>query len=93
MRRAERQLPQSQPSTHLLSFPTLSGSAFTRLLTLRLSRMWSVLKDKLLSYGPCQFPTLGFIVERVRSLGGEEKTLTHAFILSPLPSSASGSAL
>ncbi|KXS18631.1 prokaryotic type I DNA topoisomerase [Gonapodya prolifera JEL478] len=42
------------------------GAAFTRFMTKRL-RVFSDLKDQLISYGPCQFPTLGFIVDRYRS--------------------------
>lgn len=39
------------------------GAALTRFLTLRYQRMYC-LPAKLVSYGPCQFPTLGFVVER-----------------------------
>ncbi|KAJ3336283.1 DNA topoisomerase 3-alpha [Gonapodya sp. JEL0774] len=41
------------------------GAAFTRFMTKRL-RVFSDLKDQVLSYGPCQFPTLGFVVDRYR---------------------------
>lgn len=41
------------------------GAAFTRFQTLRLKKKFpTVLADLLISYGPCQFPTLGFVVER-----------------------------
>ncbi|CAF1077721.1 unnamed protein product, partial [Didymodactylos carnosus] len=41
------------------------GAAFTRFQTLRLQRLYSTeLKEKVISYGSCQFPTLGFVVER-----------------------------
>lgn len=41
------------------------GAAFTRLQTLGLQRQVAQLADqKLISYGPCQFPTLGFVVSR-----------------------------
>ncbi|BES96136.1 DNA topoisomerase [Nesidiocoris tenuis] len=40
------------------------GAAFTRFQTLRLQRVFPILADHLLSYGSCQFPTLGFVVER-----------------------------
>ena len=44
----------------------LAGCAFTRFQTMRLTQAFpSVLSDQLISYGPCQFPTLGFVVERV----------------------------
>lgn len=39
------------------------GAAFTRFQTLRLKRKFEGM-DQVLSYGPCQFPTLGFVVER-----------------------------
>lgn len=40
------------------------GSIFTRFQTMLLKPHFEDLEDKLISYGPCQFPTLGFIVER-----------------------------
>ena len=44
---------------------TFSGAAFTRFQTLRLQKVFPVsLSELLISYGPCQFPTLGFVVER-----------------------------
>mmetsp|Transcript_64036 Transcript_64036/g.111565 ORF Transcript_64036/g.111565 Transcript_64036/m.111565 type:complete len:957 (-) Transcript_64036:70-2940(-) len=41
-----------------------AGAAFTRWLTIRYHDMFPELKEQVLSYGPCQFPTLGFVVER-----------------------------
>eukprot|EP00397_Hematodinium_sp_SG-2012_P007781 GEMP01007831.1.p1 GENE.GEMP01007831.1~~GEMP01007831.1.p1 ORF type:complete len:880 (+),score=215.84 GEMP01007831.1:91-2730(+) len=40
------------------------GASFTRFMTLRYRSRFRDLSEKLLSYGPCQFPTLGFVVER-----------------------------
>ena len=40
------------------------GAALTRLQTLSLQTMGPQLSDLLLSYGSCQFPTLGFVVDR-----------------------------
>lgn len=40
------------------------GAAFTRLQTLQLKSLGDLLSDKIISYGSCQFPTLGFVVER-----------------------------
>jgi DNA topoisomerase III len=40
------------------------GAAFTRLQTLQLKNLGDLLSDKIISYGSCQFPTLGFVVER-----------------------------
>ncbi|KAM5534558.1 hypothetical protein V8D89_011762 [Ganoderma adspersum] len=40
------------------------GSAFTRMQTLNLQRRYEALKKEVISYGPCQFPTLGFVVAR-----------------------------
>ncbi|KAL1494433.1 hypothetical protein ABEB36_010032 [Hypothenemus hampei] len=46
-----------------------TGAAFTRLQTLRLQQVFpQKLADKLISYGSCQFPTLGFVVERYQSI-------------------------
>lgn len=43
----------------------LIGAAFTRFQTLRLQKVFpNTLGDMLISYGSCQFPTLGFVVER-----------------------------
>jgi DNA topoisomerase III len=42
------------------------GAAFTRFQTLRLQRKFDGFSEAhgVVSYGPCQFPTLGFVVER-----------------------------
>ena len=41
------------------------GAAFTRFQTLRLQKKFDGFSDNgIVSYGPCQFPTLGFVVER-----------------------------
>ena len=41
------------------------GAAFTRFQTLRLQKKFEGFSDRgVVSYGPCQFPTLGFVVER-----------------------------
>lgn len=40
------------------------GAAMTRLQTLNLQVRISQLNNKVISYGPCQFPTLGFVVDR-----------------------------
>ncbi|KAJ1407144.1 putative DNA topoisomerase III alpha [Ochromonadaceae sp. CCMP2298] len=40
------------------------GAAFTRFQTLRLQKRFENLGNSVISFGPCQFPTLGFVVER-----------------------------
>ncbi|XP_032778336.2 LOW QUALITY PROTEIN: DNA topoisomerase 3-alpha [Daphnia magna] len=45
------------------------GAAFTRFQTLRLQKVFpNSLGQSMISYGSCQFPTLGFIVERYRAI-------------------------
>uniref|UniRef100_A0A8D0UD88 DNA topoisomerase n=1 Tax=Sus scrofa TaxID=9823 RepID=A0A8D0UD88_PIG len=45
------------------------GAAFTRFQTLRLQKVFpEVLAEQLVSYGSCQFPTLGFVVERFKAI-------------------------
>lgn len=45
------------------------GAAFTRFQTLRLQKIFpNVLADQLISYGSCQFPTMGFVVERYKQV-------------------------
>lgn len=45
------------------------GAAFTRFQTLRLKRKFpDALAEQLISYGSCQFPTLGFVVERYKQV-------------------------
>ena len=46
-----------------------TGAAFTRFQTLRLQQVFpDVLAEQLISYGSCQFPTLGFVVERFKQV-------------------------
>ena len=40
------------------------GAVFTRFQTLTLQNMGQELQDHVISYGSCQFPTLGFVVDR-----------------------------
>ena len=40
------------------------GASFTRLQSLRLQGNFAELDNQVVSYGPCQFPTLGFVVDR-----------------------------
>ncbi|XP_026878009.1 DNA topoisomerase 3-alpha [Electrophorus electricus] len=45
------------------------GAAFTRFQTLRLQKIFpGSLSNQLISYGSCQFPTLGFVVERFKAI-------------------------
>lgn len=51
------------------SLPRFPGAAFTRFQTLRLQKIFpQVLAEQLISYGSCQFPTLGFVVERFKAI-------------------------
>lgn len=45
-----------------------TGAAFTRLQTLKLRPVHQDLKGKTISYGSCQYPTLGFVVDRWRKV-------------------------
>lgn len=45
------------------------GASFTRFQTLRLQKIFPAsLANQLVSYGSCQFPTLGFVVERFKAI-------------------------
>ncbi|XP_058510330.1 DNA topoisomerase 3-alpha [Solea solea] len=45
------------------------GASFTRFQTLRLQKIFpEALANQLISYGSCQFPTLGFVVERFKAI-------------------------
>lgn len=45
-----------------------SGAIFTRYQTLRLRDNFPSIDKEIISYGPCQFPTLGFVVEQYLKL-------------------------
>lgn len=45
-----------------------TGAAFTRLQTMQLQSIVAVLAEKVISYGSCQYPTLGFVVDRWRKV-------------------------
>ena len=44
------------------------GASFTRFQSLSFRHIVSPQSKLVLSYGPCQFPTLGFLVERQRQI-------------------------
>lgn len=44
------------------------GAAFTRMQTTVLAKRFEQLMGKTISYGPCQFPTLGFVVDRYTAI-------------------------
>lgn len=44
------------------------GAAFTRFQTLRLQNLFPDHIEKLVSYGSCQIPTLGFVVQRYKEI-------------------------
>lgn len=44
------------------------GAAFTRFQTLYLQRQLNQIANQVVSYGSCQFPTLGFVVERYKKI-------------------------
>ncbi|KAJ2781741.1 DNA topoisomerase 3-alpha [Coemansia javaensis] len=46
------------------------GSALTRFQTLRLQSRFAAVQNRVVSYGPCQFPTLGFVVDQFRRVEG-----------------------
>jgi len=48
------------------------GAAFTRLQTVGLGARFDDLAGRVLSYGPCQFPTLGFVVQRYLDIAAFE---------------------
>lgn len=57
----------TMPSSHLCS--SSAGASFTRFQTLRLQKIFpESLANQLISYGSCQFPTLGFVVERFKAI-------------------------
>ena len=45
-----------------------TGAAFTRFQSLRLQKRFQSLSEQLISYGSCQFPTVGFVVERYKAI-------------------------
>ncbi|TFK18289.1 prokaryotic type I DNA topoisomerase [Coprinopsis marcescibilis] len=63
------------------------GAAFTRLQTLTLQPQFEQVKE-VVSYGPCQFPTLGFVVQRflrVKDFQPETFWLIHLELNRPEP--------
>eukprot|EP00438_Fugacium_kawagutii_P025440 Skav204285 [mRNA] locus=scaffold409:282779:287130:+ [translate_table: standard] len=62
LRAPDRRLADAVEARQL--FDLRAGSAFTRWMSLRYQAMFPELAAETLSYGPCQFPTLGFVVER-----------------------------
>lgn len=50
-------------------YSSIVGASFTRFQTVRLQKIFpEALAEQLVSYGSCQFPTLGFVVERYKQV-------------------------
>lgn len=52
------------------------GAAFTRFQTMRLQSVFPDNVDKIVSYGSCQIPTLGFVVQRYKEI---QNFITRSF--------------
>lgn len=57
---------QSQAVNVRIELDLRIGAAFTRFQTLRLQQVFPQAIDNLVSYGSCQIPTLGFVVQRYK---------------------------
>lgn len=72
----ELDVRQAEAVDARISLDLRIGAAFTRLQTMTLqARFPAHLDQKVISYGPCQFPTLGFVVdqyERIRAFAPEQ---------------------
>ena len=44
------------------------GASFTRFQSINFKKLLNIESKQPVSYGPCQFPTLGFIVERYQKI-------------------------
>jgi len=55
------------------------GAAFTRLQTLTLQGEYEGL-DQILSYGPCQFPTMWFVVQRAKRIEAFVQVCIYIYI-------------
>jgi len=56
------------------------GAAFTRFQTIRIRNRFPQFETNLISYGPCQFPTLGFVVDRyLRSVNFQPEPFWYIF--------------
>ena len=69
----ESRFPLSERNLNLVStsvfMHSILGAAFTRFQTMRLQKVFpDVLAQQLISYGSCQFPTLGFVVARFKEV-------------------------
>ncbi|KAK0225580.1 DNA topoisomerase [Armillaria fumosa] len=71
------------------------GAAFTRMQTLVLQRQVKKIEDEknIVSYGPCQFPTLGFVVARYKDVQTfRPETFWFIYLSLSQPSSSQGDA-
>ena len=70
------------------------GAAFTRMQTFALQRRFEAIKEQgtPISYGPCQFPTLGFVVSRYEQVRTFEPETFWYIFLSLTRSTESGNA-
>ncbi|KAG7446533.1 prokaryotic type I DNA topoisomerase [Guyanagaster necrorhizus] len=71
------------------------GAAFTRMQTLALQRQVKKIEDEknVVSYGPCQFPTLGFVVARYKDVQTfRPETFWFIYLTLSQPSSSPGDA-